>query len=441
MDNIKTVLENEGVNAKGFGMIFQAVMFDMDIPINSKTLYALLCSHLGSGTFVFPKRETILNYLNLSKNAYYKALRPLIDNGYISIRKAKGYINKNIYVINNVSSKVVTRPIISDDAEGVLTVDGIAAQGYGFIPKLIMIDPRLSVKSKALIALLYSLTAAGTCAYPHRETLCVSLGISKNTYYKALNQLIEFNYIEVHQRRQNKGRFTVNDYTLVTNPNQEKINESETIVTAESPCLKNEDNAKNGTDCGSSPCLKNGDNTDAYRVSKTKTLPCLKNEDINNSIRNNSNIDSMKCTANSIVSTPIQTADDDVIIRTKINSWIGYENIISTIKEADGTENPFVKSSIVAMKNILAVSRYLEDLLRSEASPFVYRGTEMNRDRLINMLSGLSGEDVSEIIHETVYHFDICKNKYRIHDPCSYIKTLLIQHIENVSFDDDWWMD
>ena len=44
----------------------KAVMFDMDIPINSKTLYALLCSHLGSGTFVFPKRETILNYLNLS---------------------------------------------------------------------------------------------------------------------------------------------------------------------------------------------------------------------------------------------------------------------------------------------------------------------------------------------------------------------------------------
>ena len=441
MNNIATVLENEGVNAKGFGIIFQAVMFDVSLPVGSKALYALLCSYLGSGAFIFPKRESILKILNISKNAYYRALQPLIDNDYVSIKKAKGYINRNIYIINNSPNKVNTHQKPDDNSESMLSIDGISAQGYGFIPKIIMTDSRLSIKSKALIALLYSLTGSGSCAYPHRETLCVALGISKNTYCKALNQLIECNYIEVHQRRQNKGKFTVNDYTLITNPSQRSTPASKTPLEAESPCLKNEDNRENSVNTGISPCLKNEDNTDTDRVSKIETLPCLKNEDNNNSISNNSIIDSMIGTSNLILTTPIQVSDNDEIISEKIHLWTHYDNIKKSISEFEKAKDPFIRGQVLGMKNTLLSSRCLIDLLCSDAKDFKYHGRLLSRSQLIDMLSLLRPEEISGVIQETVYHFEICKEKYKIYEPVEYLKTLLVQHIENFSLSSDWWQD
>ena len=438
MDNIKTVLQLEGVNSKGFGMIYQAVMFDTSLPINSKAIYALFCSHLGSGTFLFPKRETILRCLNLSKNAYYKALQPLLDKGYISIRKAKGFINKNVYTICNNPIAVKCRVDIPKADTGILSVDGISAQGYGFIPKIPMVDDRLSVKAKALIALFYSLTAAGSCAFPHRETICVSLGISKNTYYNALKQLIEFNYLEVKQRRQSKGKFTVNDYTLITNPNPEMIHGKTPI---DSPCLKNEDNRKDGLNSDFSPCLKNEDNGEDDRVSKIETIPCLKNEDNNNSISNNSIIYSMISTSNHILTTPIQANDSDEMISQKIHTWINFDDIRKLIKEFKLNADPFMKNQVQSMKLILVVGQLLADMLKSDAPEILYHKKLLSRKELVQMVSELEKTDVKEIVQETVYHYEMIKDKYIIRDPRSYLKILLIQHIENYSISSDWWQE
>lgn len=81
-----------------------------------------------------------------------------------------------------------------------------------------MCDSRLSIKAKGLIAFLYSLVQAGNRAFPHRSTICIFLGLSKDSYYKALNQLIDYNYLTVRQRHTKSGRFTVNDYILNSNP-------------------------------------------------------------------------------------------------------------------------------------------------------------------------------------------------------------------------------
>ncbi|MBR1731637.1 MAG: helix-turn-helix domain-containing protein, partial [Ruminococcus sp.] len=295
---IENVLEVEGVNAAGFGVLAQAVMFDIDISVTSKAIYAYLCSYLGSGRAVFPKVSTIISDLKIAENTYYKHFKPLVENGYIKVSKANGFLNKNVYTIYNNVSKLKVPVYSSDSNKSLLALDGINASGYGFIPKLIMRDRRLTVKAKALIAFLYSVAQAGSCAYPHRTTICTFLGISKDVYYKALNQLIEYNYITVRQRHGSHGRFTVNDYILNSNP---KTNSKK-----DSPCPENCGNEENGINSDVSPCPdfcgngENGLNSDvspcpsfcgydnSHRVREIEVLPCPENCGNNNSTSNNS---------------------------------------------------------------------------------------------------------------------------------------------------------
>lgn len=111
-NNITTLLEIEGVNAKGFGTIPKILMQDQRLSIESKAIYSYFCSYAGNGTQAFPKVEKIIYDLQISKDRYYKHLKPLKKYGYIKTKqiKSNGKFFKNIYtlVINPIE-------IIEDD--------------------------------------------------------------------------------------------------------------------------------------------------------------------------------------------------------------------------------------------------------------------------------------------------------------------------------------
>ena len=69
---LSSVLCVEGVNCKGYGLLAKYAMMDHELSLESKTVYAYLCSLSGSGTYTFPCRDTILNDLQICKSAYYK---------------------------------------------------------------------------------------------------------------------------------------------------------------------------------------------------------------------------------------------------------------------------------------------------------------------------------------------------------------------------------
>ena len=52
------------------------------------------------------------------------------------------------------------------------------------IPKAVMVDQRLPIKSKGIYAYFASFTGAGNHAFPKKETILYHLAISENTYYK-----------------------------------------------------------------------------------------------------------------------------------------------------------------------------------------------------------------------------------------------------------------
>ncbi|MCH5301111.1 MAG: helix-turn-helix domain-containing protein [Ruminococcus sp.] len=436
------ILELEGVNSQGYGIVSQAFMFDIDLPIQSKAIYAYFCSFLGAGRTIFPKRETILSDLKIGRNAYYKHFKPLLENGYIEISKAKGYKNKNVYKVCNKPEKI-KEIAESDKNESLLMTDGINAHGYGFVPKMIMCDKRLSIKAKGLIAFFYSLAQAGSCTYPHRKTICTFLRLSKEVYYNALNQLIAFGYITVKQRRNSHGKFNVNDYILNSNP--EAVNKTpETTSEEDLPFQENEDIIKNSINTEDSPCpekrdiLKSSINTDVLpcpenediincnRVREMNTLPCPGNEDNNNITNNNSNI-YISSSNHKVISyatdlKAIPYTTDKEMIRDMIYNLTRYEDYL---EEEPNCFNRLYKKTVQALIEMLCVEDH-----------HIYAKQRVKTKDLFSALNDCIEKDfdgcsLRDLIGHIVWNYDRVRYMYKISKPYEYLKSIIWDHIKN----------
>ena len=362
----------------------------------------------------------------MSKNAYYKHLKSLLENGYIKINKAKGFKNKNVYIICNNPKKVNCSAIENNDNEksaSLLSIDGINAKGYGFIPKLIMCDERLTVKAKGLIAFFYSLTQAGCRAFPHRSTICTFLNISKDIYYKALNQLIDFNYITVTQRHTKRGRFAVSDYILNSNPTApcpEVYDITKNSVNTESlPCPKNEDILINGSVTEVSPCLENEDIKNINRVRKNETLPCLENCDNNNSTSINSNYRD-KVLSNQEVGY-IPYTQNKKYLKDLIYSLTRF-NEYSETKTDFGNQYCKTVNLLIEMLSVSDHALYSKRLVKT---------TELFNCLNDCILDDLDGFSLRDLIMQTVWHYDFATGKYNIKRRSEYLKSLLWDNIYN----------
>ena len=244
-DLISNQLQVEGVNCKGFGIIPKYVMIDNDLAIEAKTIYAYICSLAGNGKTVFPARDRILTDLQISKDAYYKYFRQLLDNGYIVVNQEKntnGSFGKNIYTLISNPKKFEKK----DDKDTNQTYSrirfsGLKAMGFGIIPRAVMLDSRLPIKSKGIYAYFCSFTGSGNSAFPRKETILYHLGITEKTYYKFYTLLTGLNYITAVQRHI-EGRLQVNDYYLMDMPNKDNAVKKVDIATKIQDC-KNQDTA------------------------------------------------------------------------------------------------------------------------------------------------------------------------------------------------------
>lgn len=115
----------------------------------------------------------------------------------------------------------------------VLRVEGVNAQGFGSVPKVVMKDRRLPIQAKAIYAYFCSYAGSGNRAFPGRATIIKDLGVTKDTYYKYLDVLKKHDYLRVGQTR-GTGKYRRNVYILVSNPKK-------AITEAVSPCPKSSD--------------------------------------------------------------------------------------------------------------------------------------------------------------------------------------------------------
>lgn len=220
MTEIQDILRVEGVGAKGGGILPKYLMLDPDLTLEAKCIYTYFASLAGMGTTVFPGRDTIIEYLGINKDTYYKHFKLLTEQNYVTTKQenSSNGFKKNVYTLVSNPKKFESLSSTNDNSTySRIRFGGLKSAGYGWMPYMVMTDPRLNIKAKGIYAYFCVWTGSGNSAFPSKENILKDLCISHNTYQRYYKQLVDYNYITVIQRR-DSGRMAVNDYYLNDNP-------------------------------------------------------------------------------------------------------------------------------------------------------------------------------------------------------------------------------
>lgn len=207
------VLQVEGINRKGFGLLPKLVMVDHTISITAKAIYSYLCAQAGSGDTAYPGRDKIVHDLHINKETYYVHMKQLTEKGYIKIKRER---TSKLFERNTYKLCVYVK---SAAPPGGPLGSNIKTMGYGTIPRLVVCDPELSAKAKALYGYFVSFKGKGEDVYPQVPTLLYHMDISRNTYKKILTELTSLGYVVVSQAVE-RGRLSRNYYHLPEFPKQ-----------------------------------------------------------------------------------------------------------------------------------------------------------------------------------------------------------------------------
>ena len=368
-------LKSEGIACMGFGIVGKAVMADASLTPEAKAIYAYLASFAGAGESSFPTRDKILSDLNLGKDRYYSHFKLLIQEGYISVQKMKGYLNRNCYLLVSNPKKLQAAGLPGGSKAGKLVSSGIRSKGYGLIYKAVMQDKRLSATAKAIFAYLSSYAGAGTVSFPSRTRILKELGISESTYYKHFRQLIDCGYLNVVQRKVGH-KFSVNDYYINEFPDADQRQQNRMVQDYEGifPCPENQDIADSCPENQdiADPCLKNQDIADPYPKNQDVADPYLKNQD-NIKVSGSKNI---------ILYNHHQNHDD--VIET-VKKRIGYDSlkddsavvpyleaIVGILAAQDSSPSPDNPFSRITSDHIRYVCACLSSLAKPIHNPYAY---------------------------------------------------------------------
>ena len=100
-DRMTSRVRASGLKAGGYGMLPRLVMIDDRLCAKTKLVYAYITSYAGAGCSAFPNTAVALAHLNLSKDAWRKAIRELSQTGYLSVsqRRVKGRFDVYDYIL------------------------------------------------------------------------------------------------------------------------------------------------------------------------------------------------------------------------------------------------------------------------------------------------------------------------------------------------------
>ncbi|MEG3006123.1 MAG: helix-turn-helix domain-containing protein [Oscillospiraceae bacterium] len=368
-DELQDILKVEGINCKGFGVIPKAVMHDLELSIVAKAIYAYFCSLAGNGTTAFPNRDTIIYHLQISKDFYYKNFKQIEEQGFIKVERTCIFPYKNIYTLVTNPKKFEEKETQYNKPYSQIKYSGLKAFGFGTIPRVLMVDDRLSVQAKGIYAYFCSYAGSGIAAFPKKEKILYHLQLSEKTYYKYYNQLVLCNYITVVQRKSEKGQFDISDYYLNETPDiaigekvqaeKEANKAKKNYPQAEIPNSNLQDSEEKGLNTGFSPNGNLQDNAPNGNLPDS-TLP--------DSTLPDSTL-------------PDSIGQDTIINSTTNNSFIkikGYKNQSINQQPSEGTSEEALED--------LQYSIY-EEMLSNRGIPYQYKADKEKMTIAIHILT------------------------------------------------------
>ena len=226
-----------GSYCRGYGIIPKFVMTDPDLSLSAKGIYAFLCCYASGDNTCFPGRDLICTYLDINKDTYYKRRKELLDFGYISITQIQEenqqYAN-NLFTLHESPKKfkdneekyLLSAQKRAESTGQIIVKDMIHLAGYGMMPKAVILDKRLSIREKAMMAYFWAYAGPSPSAFPSVTQICRELSIGNSFYQQAIKRLKELQYVNIKQRRSSGAAFSVNDFYILS-LSEEDINNPE----------------------------------------------------------------------------------------------------------------------------------------------------------------------------------------------------------------------
>ncbi len=430
--------KNDDILKNGYGIVYKAVMTDERLSLTAKAIYAYLCSYTGSKGIVFPSRARILSELKIAKNTYYEHFNKLVELNYIIIKKSKGFLNRNQYVINDNPSTVRTE---NSQQEKAFNENGIKSLGYGIIPKSVMVNPNLSAKAKGLMAYFYALAGNGTEAFPTKKVIQKQLGISNTAYYNALHQLVENNYLTINQRKSG-GKYEQNEYVITnfacsqnqdtqgTEPQNQNTNNEEEKTPNTQICDNNNNISLNNNANQPTLSTQNQDIEDVEKGSlrsrneDTEHTPNTQICDIqncdnnnNNKVYNKNNISLNKyhiSSSKSKVSVKARNKSDKLIARIKELCY--YDDMMDDCL-TDKAFKTIYHTAVIALINLAT-------------KPFICREEKISSSNIHSLIKLSTREDtyglsLRDLLYTVIQKFMSAKERYTIHNITGYLKSML----------------
>ena len=118
----------------------------------------------------------------------------------------------------------------------------IYENGYGLIAKSIMKDNNISIGAKGLYSYLCSYAGNLNKSFPGRDLITYELNISKDTFTKYRNELVQYGYLTMTQVKEN-GKFKHNLYNIEITPCPKSSDT--TLSDTESSDTRNKDTINN----------------------------------------------------------------------------------------------------------------------------------------------------------------------------------------------------
>lgn len=181
----------------GYGYVIQSVMRNPKISKIAKAILCVIAVFADPTTWeAHPSTKMICSILKLSPATFRKHRQELVSIGYISFKREG---NKIVYMlwINETM---------------------VRGNGYGFIPKSVMLDSTLSRNTRVFYCYLASFAGMRGIAFPIIQTILSELGLSLATMYKCRKELEERGLLKVqHRMNDDKSKYLPNIYTLTEN--------------------------------------------------------------------------------------------------------------------------------------------------------------------------------------------------------------------------------
>ncbi len=185
-----------GIDSEGYGKVSKCVMLDPKLSPSSKGLFAYFATYTGGGKqFAFPSRGKILRDLGIGAASMYKHRKGLEERGYVTVKEIYNEIHmqqNNHYLINMNPESVLDE--LSDNHYKRQNL-----KGYGNMPRMVVLDKSLDIKSIGLYGYISALSGAdGYCMFSFDYQL-KTFGLKTEPFQNHIKKLVDRGYITKYQ--------------------------------------------------------------------------------------------------------------------------------------------------------------------------------------------------------------------------------------------------